>query len=591
MTIDTKPKSTNLFNDQVPIAIGITGHRNIHPDAIDRIRQQLTKVFTDLKISYPNSPLVLLTPLAEGADQLAAEVALEQGVEIYAVLPMTQDEYGKDFSTSEQRKRFDRLFDTAVCHKSLNKFDPQAQRDLCYAYVGKWLVDHSDLMLALWNGETNDLTGGTAEVVNYAVNNVFPSLKTQLEADHWPRDKKAVIHIDTLRRSEDQSKEQSEREMVYLESGQRAQDIQNIPYAGSIAGLELLSQIEKYNQTTADATEPGYPLTTHEESKLPLHLRFLHRLYRKSDNVANSYQKSFRAYTQIFFTLTAILLLILLLYFRVLPFTYVIVCYLVVYLITLLVSMRLRNTDAQKKYQLYRLLGETSRLFFFFAVSEETTGQRHSVLNSAREAHYFLRKLGDENRWIMNLFRKKELYDPLASKLIDKETADVAADALQTVKNHWVHDQHKYFSNASQRDRGKLVKLNRIGLCLFVLSFISGVLLLLIKYAGLNYSTTIVAVLGMAIAASAGLGGIVKSYAFTMGYSELAGRYELMESLFSEAYQRISSEQDEAVTIIDQLWWEAFMENIEWFSLKNSRMVNTIDIKKFVKELINLTRL
>src|SRR3954468_7748564 len=83
------------------LALGVTGHR---PDLIggeaDRIETRLGALFDDLRgavdrvaasdaaLFAPSAPQMhLVTPLAQGADQLAARVALAKGWAIEALLP------------------------------------------------------------------------------------------------------------------------------------------------------------------------------------------------------------------------------------------------------------------------------------------------------------------------------------------------------------------------------------------------------------------------------------------------------------------------------------------------------------------------
>src|SRR5439155_9689390 len=61
----------------VPIVLGVVGHRDVRPEDREILKQELKKVFQQFRDEYPHTPLVLLSALAEGADQLAAEAALE----------------------------------------------------------------------------------------------------------------------------------------------------------------------------------------------------------------------------------------------------------------------------------------------------------------------------------------------------------------------------------------------------------------------------------------------------------------------------------------------------------------------------------
>ena len=178
-----KIRSKSPLDGQVPITIGVTGHRNIHADAIEHISEQLKQLFSHFKQQFPETPLLILSPLAEGADQLVAQIALEMQLDIIAVLPMEKSEYQKDFANSAInsdentaiKQSFNDLLGKAAYSKTLIDFDPIEHRDLCYANVGKWIVDQSDIVIALWDGNLETLTGGTGEVVNYALSGDFPS--------------------------------------------------------------------------------------------------------------------------------------------------------------------------------------------------------------------------------------------------------------------------------------------------------------------------------------------------------------------------------------------------------------------------------
>jgi hypothetical protein len=41
-------------------------------------------------------------------------------------------------------------------------------RDTGYALQGRWVVDHSDVLVAVWDGDRSRGKGATAEIVAYA---------------------------------------------------------------------------------------------------------------------------------------------------------------------------------------------------------------------------------------------------------------------------------------------------------------------------------------------------------------------------------------------------------------------------------------
>ena len=53
-----------------PLVVGVTSHRNIPAGEIEPIRQRVREFLAQLKHDFPALPLVVLSALAEGGDQL-----------------------------------------------------------------------------------------------------------------------------------------------------------------------------------------------------------------------------------------------------------------------------------------------------------------------------------------------------------------------------------------------------------------------------------------------------------------------------------------------------------------------------------------
>ncbi len=85
----------------LPLVIGVAGHLGLRPKEREVIEAQVRRIFDELGRKYPATPLVLLSPLDEGAGQLAARVALECG----ARLLVPQAEYEREFSDPPRASR------------------------------------------------------------------------------------------------------------------------------------------------------------------------------------------------------------------------------------------------------------------------------------------------------------------------------------------------------------------------------------------------------------------------------------------------------------------------------------------------------
>ena len=92
---------------KIPIVLGVVGHRKLRPGDVAALRLTILGVLNEFRTAYPDSPLVLLSALAPGADQLAVEAALElkrggADVVVRAPLPFPTDVYAASTSFGGQ---------------------------------------------------------------------------------------------------------------------------------------------------------------------------------------------------------------------------------------------------------------------------------------------------------------------------------------------------------------------------------------------------------------------------------------------------------------------------------------------------------
>ncbi|MBC7657860.1 MAG: hypothetical protein H7147_11925, partial [Frankiaceae bacterium] len=176
------PTTSGAAPFDVPLVVGVTSHRNLAPDEIEPIRQRIAAFFDRLKENFPEMPLVMLSALAEGGDQLAAREALAAGARLIAPLPLLPDTYREDFIDDATRKQFAELYGQAdVLQMPLLPDQSFADiavhgeaRDRQYAQAGVFIASHCHILLALWDGKESTLLGGTAQVVRYALDGVMP---------------------------------------------------------------------------------------------------------------------------------------------------------------------------------------------------------------------------------------------------------------------------------------------------------------------------------------------------------------------------------------------------------------------------------
>jgi hypothetical protein len=80
-----------------PFVVGVSGHRDLAPDGVAAVRDAVKNFVQEIRGHLPHTELKILTGMARGADLLVAQVALELGLHVEAVLPMPLSQYAADF--------------------------------------------------------------------------------------------------------------------------------------------------------------------------------------------------------------------------------------------------------------------------------------------------------------------------------------------------------------------------------------------------------------------------------------------------------------------------------------------------------------
>lgn len=169
------------------LCVGVTGHRleALPADSLPRLSARIREALQllvqcaervradgDNCFAADRSRHLFVSPLAHGADQIAAEVALDLGFSLNAVLPFAREDYRRDLNSNGEAARFDALVDSAA---SLLELPGVPGRELeAYVMAGRATVAHCDVLVAVWDGLAARGRGGTAEVVQLAITHGTP---------------------------------------------------------------------------------------------------------------------------------------------------------------------------------------------------------------------------------------------------------------------------------------------------------------------------------------------------------------------------------------------------------------------------------
>lgn len=140
--------------------IGVTGHRRLgDPAKTNWVTREIVRVLDSVPL-----PLAGLSSLAIGADSLFARAIVDRGGSLQVILPFP--DYEHKFAPGHDREEYERLLKRASVVEVLNQHGSEEE---AYLAAGKRVVDLSNLMIAVWDGQPAAGLGGTGDVVRYAL--------------------------------------------------------------------------------------------------------------------------------------------------------------------------------------------------------------------------------------------------------------------------------------------------------------------------------------------------------------------------------------------------------------------------------------
>jgi hypothetical protein len=394
-------------SQRLPIVIGVTGHRDVRPENEPVLAEALDAIFTRLETGYPSTPLLLLTPLAEGADQLAAEVARRRSIPYRVPLPMPLADYRQDFPAGPRLARFDELLRCAdgapyampyfESNDVTNVAEP-ARRAHQYALLAAHLARVSHVLIAMWDGVASDTVGGTAQAVRFRVLGVPKRYRPTNSVIDAP-ETGPVHHIYTARSTDAElaypigthtlrlGRERGQTARAAAPFSETFERIDEVPGTVVDPFETLYRRIDTFNQDCVAIPAAG---SANADDRVTA------SLMRAAERVASYYQKKFvRALQRLFFA-SALALLVFELYAHVLPNAHPLVAvYLAASCFAVWTYVRARRGRWQDRAQDYRAL----ELGLNVQQAWDAAGLGQSV------ADFYIRRQRTELDWIRDAIR------------------------------------------------------------------------------------------------------------------------------------------------------------------------------------------
>jgi hypothetical protein len=146
------------------VRVGVTGHRFLAE--IDTIAAGIEEALRRIEHERPGESLAVVSSLAEGADRLVVRHVLKRsGARLITPLPLARAAYMDDFSSTESKAEFS---DLVAAAGEVVQLPEAASRAAAYRAAGTYVLDHCDVLLAVWDGQSAQGRGGTAHIVEQA---------------------------------------------------------------------------------------------------------------------------------------------------------------------------------------------------------------------------------------------------------------------------------------------------------------------------------------------------------------------------------------------------------------------------------------
>ena len=144
--------------------VGITGHQRLDdPTAWSWVESAI-----NCELDTLPPPVIAVSSLAIGADQIFASVVARRGGHIHAVIPFKG--YERTFSPHDVNA-YNWILSKA---DSVEVLHTSGTDEESYLAAGRRVVELSDLLFTVWNGQPAKGDGGTANIVAYGIERLVP---------------------------------------------------------------------------------------------------------------------------------------------------------------------------------------------------------------------------------------------------------------------------------------------------------------------------------------------------------------------------------------------------------------------------------
>ncbi|MFT5139404.1 MAG: hypothetical protein ACI9H8_001588 [Lysobacterales bacterium] len=558
------------------LTIGVTGHRDLVENELPVLRDQVRAFFNGLDKEFPDLELQLISPLAEGGDQLVAEIAVELGHKLIVPLPMPQTEYEKDFTTEEYLQKFRTLIANAqIINLPLAGNESEATiahsekaRELQYTQLGIFISNHCQVLLALWDGKPGPAVGGTAGVVNYHLTAVMPGYSISEESPNLLADNEndLAYHIVVSRDREDGGVAEGMNvlETYWMSAHFERREALRMPeefHSMLLRLQEFNADLKKYkDQISSDSSSL---LNDVPDVQPPGGSELVNHLFSCSDWLAIHFQKRFNQGMIITHALAVVMGLIFIIYAEYGGPEFLAHAFLGLFLFGVAFHRLGAHRQWHRKYLDYRALAEGLRvqLYWNLAGVIETRSAVFAYDN-------FLQKQDVDLGWIRHVMRSASLQ---RDRILEPDDRWV-----NWVSEQWVgsqdhgHGQLGYYHRKSNIKAVNYRRTTRLGsISLWLGIFIAAILAWASGWITMDQRHFLLVLMGILPL----IAGVRDAYSHKKAERELIKQYRFMNRVFTNARRLLDSTPDLHFRrrVLMAVGNAALEEHAEWILMHRER--------------------
>lgn len=560
----------------VPLIVAVTGHRDLVDAELSGIREKVSEFFSGLLTDYPDRGVTVMSPLAEGADQLVAEEALRLGIPLIVPMPMSRTLYIRDFEETKSREKFDLLCSSAAelyelppavgnTLESIADYGPN--RDQQYAQLGVFLSAHCHILLALWDGKDNNRLGGTGQVVRFHHDDVMPGYTPDSAGSRLilaDDESDLVYHIVCSRDREHGepasgltpgdacwfSLDEDEPRSTHLPESHR----RVFRYTSEFSRDALRHAGKIREQAWSLLADADY-------RSLPPGVRDIDHVFRSADWLAIHFQKRMLFALRATHLLALSMGLMYIAYSDWFPTQVFLYAFLGFFLVAWLVHYVSDKLAWHRKYLDYRTLAEGLRVQLYWAAAGVTTGIKSKFTHDN-----FLQTQDPDLGWIRNVMR-------VAGTECDASDYREPA-GLEFTLQEWLGDENSgqlgYFRRKRAERIQRFQRTERIArIAFWTGSIVIALFIILRADLGDVLRDPVVLLMGVMLL----FVGVLQSYSFSVADAELIKQYEFMYRIFRNARRRIDTATGDSDKrrILFVLGDAALGEHAQWILMNRDR--------------------